>query len=1686
MSKNNLTQNRIKSNKLLLAIAIIVATFTDILVAWLIFDAGYEWIYGLCTWIMLALDIIYFISIWFTNYRFAYSCVHWIVYIILSVIAIAVNIGIFISIPNGSIITYVASLFWVAVHIFAIGAVIMGALKASKIIERSKSLVALLCVLGFVVSVGAYATVTLQNGILGQNDSSSVRALIFESNESGGYTVSGVLDGRGDKIIIPETFNGEKVESVDMSVFTADKINTVVLQCDAGVSFTNEENLNIIPNSLKVEVPKKSLGGFRETFYEMATTYLDAASHATAITIAENLCNFANSIVPNDLSENDVYIMFNYGLEALEKAADNRLSVWIGQKGEKFDLDLYGDQINYVKYRDQYSGDDLYWNVINNGGYILSDLIDNQGNNIDGQTIINSVTKVDVAFEKIYKLFICDDNDLKYESPDEYKYSTAFGNVKNCRYVTASTAQSVIDSIPKRAGFNLSWQYSNSFDENKQPFTDIVELLNESTGAAANMYLYPVWELKKPTDVIALSTVDNNNPVYGEDIKLIAEAIPPIDGYQLQYTWEKEDKTQSQDKDFIIENIYPEQAGIYNLTVTAYSDTETSLRSHAETSITITVKKRLLDISWTLNDTEWPEDNAVVYSAMPNTVACSQNISQVINNDVITLTTNVSDGDAIIDAGKYLFVAELTGDSATKYQITSICQSSELTIKPYETPVQWQNNTEFVYNSISQAPTATASGLSNDLIEVSLRIKYANGVIVHGGAVNAGSYIAEAFSDNTNYKLLNDSIAFIINKAPLDALEVILSNWVYGETAAALIVNNNYGGGTVNCLYSGTANDGTEYNSVDVPVKAGTYTVNINVEESLNYESGTAETTFMIAKHKLIRPIESSETFIYNGTAQTYIPVGFEPETMNIEGNVQTNANENGYTVTVYIADEHNYEWATAGNDGEVLTYVIQKASLTVIAEDKSVTYGHEVGFEIKYSGFVGSDDENSLDELPVVSSEYNVGTEVSEGPIAITVSGGKAQNYTINHVSGILNIEKADLTIIADDQSVIYGDNIPEYTVSYHGFVNNENQSVLQGTIDFDCNYAPGTDVGELEIAVSGLRSGNYEMQYVSGKLTVARAILTDQTTEVTGVYNGLAHSLNINLTGFVNGENIDTAEATISYSANNGGDWSFVPLTVTSVSENKTIYYKVEFANYETVFGSRSIMLTPLNVNYTWKYADAGYVYNGREQGPSGNMEIAGISGERLIFTVSAGKVDAGSGYTRIAYFDRVTGGQADKNNYKVTGLTSDEYSIEKARITVSGVTAHSGVYDGQAHEAITEYSATTIAGQDASWTFKLDADEEYSSSMPTFNKVGTYKVNYKVSAPNHYDYEAVATVTILKATLIDETQNVSAIYDGDSHQLNITLTGFVNHENMNSAGAAIEYSVDENDWSDAAISVTNVKDSKRVYYRVSFENYETITGNRAINVESFAVEYVWSYAAGGYIYTGSEQGPAGLTQIEGANGETLSFIVGSGMVAAGKDYVRTAEFNKVNGGNEDKNNYTINGLTSNKYSIVPAAIEVSAVGYSGSYDGEAHNAFVTQSAITVNEQRVSWKYKTEFESEYTSEMPTFTEAGVYTVYYIVSAPNHYDVEGYTTVNIKQAENGWEIAPHIDDWNYAEVSNEPIGSAYFGTVKFTYMQGETVLDEKPTEIGDYTLIATVEESANYTGLSGQASFTIHAAASN
>ena len=76
---------------------------------------------------------------------------------------------------------------------------------------------------------------------------------------------------------------------------------------------------------------------------------------------------------------------------------------------------------------------------------------------------------------------------------------------------------------------------------------------------------------------------------------------------------------------------------------------------------------------------------------------------------------------------------------------------------------------------------------------------------------------------------------------------------------------------------------------------------------------------------------------------------------------------------------------------------------------------------------------------------------------------------------------------------------------------------------------------------------------------------------------------------------------------------------------------------------------------------------MYNGRAQAPEGISEANGVNGEVLRFAVGEGYVNAGTAYRATATFVSVDGGRARKENYNVTGLTSEEYSIEAYEVAI-----------------------------------------------------------------------------------------------------------------------------------------------------------------------------------------------------------------------------------------------------------------------------------------------------------------------------------------------------------------------------------------------------------------------------------
>jgi uncharacterized repeat protein (TIGR01451 family) len=140
---------------------------------------------------------------------------------------------------------------------------------------------------------------------------------------------------------------------------------------------------------------------------------------------------------------------------------------------------------------------------------------------------------------------------------------------------------------------------------------------------------------------------------------------------------------------------------------------------------------------------------------------------------------------------------------------------------------------------------------------------------------------------------------------------------------------------------------------------------------------------------------------------------------------------------------------------------------------------------------------------------------------------GRKAKNYNIVYVRpentffGFLVVQKAPLTITTKDSSKIYGAPNPAFEVKYEGFVLGEGPSVLGGTLNFTTAANAYSEVGAYPVTPGGLTSGNYEITFVPGTLTVDPAPTYTSVTEVIAVPGAVQYSDLVNLQAIVTAPN-------------------------------------------------------------------------------------------------------------------------------------------------------------------------------------------------------------------------------------------------------------------------------------------------------------------------------------------------------------------------------------------------------------------------------------------------------------------------------------------------------------------------------------------------------------------------------------
>ena len=476
-----------------------------------------------------------------------------------------------------------------------------------------------------------------------------------------------------------------------------------------------------------------------------------------------------------------------------------------------------------------------------------------------------------------------------------------------------------------------------------------------------------------------------------------------------------------------------------------------------------------------------------------------------------------------------------------------------------------------------------------------------------------------------------------------------------------------------------------------------------------------------------------------------------------------TNAGTAAISVSGGLDTNYNYVYV----DG-VLT--INKATLTATAQNVSRAYGDaNPTFPIVYSGFKNSETSAVIDTLATASTTATASSGAGTAPI--TPSGALDNNYDFNYVNGILTINKADLTVTADNKTREYGDANPTLTYTFGSFKNGENSSVLVGLPTISTTATTTTNAGTAAITLSGGSGGNYNYVFTNGTLTITKATLTATAQDTSREYGDVNPTFAIGYTGFKNGETasvidtLATASSTATTAINAG---TTAAITPTGAIDNNY--------NFTYVNGTLTINKANLNVtadNKTREYGDANptltYTF-----GPFKNGQNSSVLGALPTISTTA-NTTTGVGTAAIT----VSGGSDSNYNYV---FTNGVLTITKATLTATAQNASRDYGDANPIFAI-GYTGFKN-GETAS---VIDTLATATTTATNATNVGTAVITPSGAIDDNYDFSYVnGTLTINKADLTITADNKTREYGDANPALTYTFGSFKNGQNSSVLGA------------------------------------------------------------------------------------------------------------------------------------------------------------------------------------------------------------------------------------------------------------------------------------------------------------
>lgn len=562
-------------------------------------------------------------------------------------------------------------------------------------------------------------------------------------------------------------------------------------------------------------------------------------------------------------------------------------------------------------------------------------------------------------------------------------------------------------------------------------------------------------------------------------------------------------------------------------------------------------------------------------------------------------------------------------------------------------------------------------------------------------------------------------------------------------------------------------------NASELPVlekNAGSYSTKVPITFANDDMSFTADIpyTYTINPVKLTAKVKEASRLYGDGNPQFSSEYsGFvnneDASVVTSNGSYTTTATEKSdvgtYAIKQSGATAQNYVFEY--EDG---TLTVNKAPLTMTANDKTMTYGGNVPtLDVSYEGLKNNETQPVWNNEPSLSTTATPISTVGTYPISI--SNADAKNYQLTVNNGTLTINKAELTVIADNKSRIYGEANPDFTLTYNGLKNNETvpEWEKQPTIETTSNVT--SPVGTYPIMVKDAVAVNYNITANDGTLTVNKAALQITPNDVSRKYGEDNPAFGLTYVGLKNNENVP--------------EWTVEPVITTTATKTSSVgdyaiqVKSAEARNYtlEKKTGTLTITKAPLKVgvnSYSRKYGEANPTFELYYEGLL-NDETAPQWTTLPTITTEANTMSDVGEYA-------ITGTGGVLKNYEAKEIVSGLLTITPASLTLKAKDA-SRLYFEENPEL--SFSGTGFVGNDDESV--LTTEPQVTTSATKSSNVGVYAIEISGAASKNYtiSYEK-GQLTINKRQLTVSTKDYTRAYGEENPEFEVNYKGFVNNEN------------------------------------------------------------------------------------------------------------------------------------------------------------------------------------------------------------------------------------------------------------------------------------------------------------------